>query len=263
MTDRVINQGIRFRKAQDDNKFDPVKLSGMLEQAYLARKRPDGFMQKKTFSPSSIGYGHGNCPRYWYLAFDGAEFIESTDALGVANMAYGTDAHSRIQKLFKEMDILVAEEVEIKLASPPIRGYLDVMIRWGDDIVVGEIKTTREESFVFRKTTGKPMATHLLQLLIYLKATGKKQGFLLYENKNDQTFAIIPVDFSKENEELLEEVLEWLRLVYKTWEDKTLPKRAFRSQTVKICAACPLNKVCWEEKPEGEIKIPKMEVPKI
>lgn len=261
MTNREIKQGIRFRKKDDG--VDPQVLSGMLEKAYLARRRPDGFTQKQTFSPSTIGYGHGTCARYWYLAFNGGNFVETTDALGVANMAYGTDAHARIQKLFKEMDILVDEEVEIKLSDPPIRGYLDVMIRWGDEIVIGEIKTTREESFVFRKTTGKPMATHLIQVLIYMKATGKKKGFLLYENKNDQTFVVIPVDFNKTNEELLEEVFVWLRLVRKSWEEQQLPIRPFRSQSGKVCQACPLNKVCWEDEPEGVIKIAKMEVPKV
>jgi CRISPR/Cas system-associated exonuclease Cas4 (RecB family) len=261
MSNREIKQGMLFKKKGQT--FDPQKLSGMLEEAYLARRRPSGFTKKETFSPSSIGYGHGTCPRYWYLAFNGGNFVETTDALGVANMAYGTDAHSRIQKLFKEMDILVDEEVEIKLTDPPIRGYLDVLIRWGEEVVVGEIKTTREESFVFRKTTGKPMATHLIQVLIYMKATGKKKGFLLYENKNDQTFCIIPVDFNQTNEEILENVFEWLRLVRKTWEEQTLPARPFRSQNGKVCQACPLNKVCWEDEPEGTIKIAKMEVPKI
>lgn len=259
---RNIVQSLKYKTHATG--IDAKKLEAVLEDAYLARKRPDGFTQKKTFAPSSIGYNHGTCPRYWFLAFNGAEFVENgTDALGVANMAYGVDAHTRIQSLFKEAGILVDEEVEVKLNDPPIRGFIDVLIRWEDEVVVGEIKTTRQESFIFRQTTMKPMATHLIQILIYMKATGKQNGFVLYENKNDQTFLVIPVEWNDKHEALLEEVFDWLRIVYSTYEDDVLPMRPFRKQEGKVCMACPLNKVCWEDNPEGTVKISRMEVPTV
>lgn len=258
---RNIVQSLKYKTQAPG--IDAKAIEAVLENAYLSRRRPGGFTKKKTFSPSSIGYNHGTCPRYWYLAFTGGDFVETTDALGVANMAYGVDAHTRIQSLFKEAGILVDEEVEIKLADPPIRGFLDVLVRWEGEVVVGEIKTTRQESFIFRQTTMKPMATHLIQVLIYMKATNKKNGFVIYENKNDQTFLVIPVEWNGKHEALLEEVFEWLRTVYKTYEAEELPMRPFRKQDGKVCMACPLNKVCWEDNPEGTVKISKMEVPTV
>ena len=67
-----IVKNLKFKKQQ--GKFDPNKFAGQLNEAYLKLKRPDGFNQKKSFSPSSVGYGYGNCPRYWYMAFTGADF---------------------------------------------------------------------------------------------------------------------------------------------------------------------------------------------
>ena len=43
-------------------------------------KRVSRHTQKKTFAPSTVAYGHGECPRYWYIAFDGAEFSDNADA---------------------------------------------------------------------------------------------------------------------------------------------------------------------------------------
>jgi len=41
-----------------------------INSGYIA-KRGDRHQQKKTFAPSTIAYGHGECARYWYLAFEG------------------------------------------------------------------------------------------------------------------------------------------------------------------------------------------------
>lgn len=261
MADRKIDGAIRFRKSVETAGFSGEKLVAALEGAYLGQKRENKWTQKKTFSPSSIGYGHAVCPRYWYLAFTGAEFVESGDGLGVAVMANGTAAHSRIQAALKESGVLVAEEVEVKMTDPPIRGYMDVLVNIDGESVVGEIKTTSDNIFNMKKTTGKPSANHLFQILIYMKATGKKKGFILYENRNDLNVLVIEVDFTEANEAILEGALDWMRTVYAAYEEKNLPMRPYRNQEVKICKNCPVNKVCWEDNPEGSIKLPKMEVP--
>lgn len=258
---RDIVQGLKFRKPKEFT-LDGHELSETLEAAYLLQQRPDGYKQKKTFSPSSIGYGNATCPRYWYLAFNGAEFKEKSDALGIANMAYGTDAHARIEKLFEDAGILVDKEIEIKISDPPIRGYMDVMIDWKGEHVPGEIKTTRQEMFVFRQSSMKPTSYNLYQILIYMKATGKKNGFLLYENKNDQSFLVIPVAMDERNEKILGDAFEWLRLVRRAYEDGMTPNHPV-SKKNKICKTCPVWDACWGEgNPEGVVDIPLMEVAK-
>lgn len=258
---RDIVVGLKFRKPTAKG-LDGAAIAQMFEDGYLASRRPSKWTQKKTFSPSSIGGYNGVCPRYWYLAFEGNMFEEKTDALGVATMANGTAAHDRLQKALELGGNLIASEVEITLQDPPIRGFLDAIVNWDGEEVVGEFKTTRSESFVFKQTTGKPAANHLIQLLIYLRATGKQRGFILYENRNDQTVVVIPVEMNETNEKILDDVLEWLRTVRKAWEDKTIPKPVFRKNN-KICKACPLENVCWNQAPSGEVDIPKMGVPKI
>ena len=144
---RDIVKNLKFKKYE--GKFDVKEFAQMLDDAYRATKRPDGEMTKKSFSPSSLGYGHGNCPRYWYMAFSGAYFIDNNDAQAIANMAHGTQAHERIQKLIKDQssDLFkttkinsVQTEVEITNEYPPIKGFIDLIIDWDGTNVIGEIK---------------------------------------------------------------------------------------------------------------------------
>lgn len=258
---RNLDAAIRFRKAPETPGFTVEKVIKALEAGYLTKKREDKWTQKYSFAPSGLAYGKGFCPRYWYLAFEGNHFIETNDAKSIPVMANGTAAGTRIANAFRDAGVLIADEAEVKLSDPPVRGFIDVIVRIGEDVVVGEIKTTSDAIFSSKVVSMKPSPAHLLQILIYLKATGKKKGFILYENRNTLEVLVIPVDFNKDNEAILEEALDWMRSVYKAWEEKTIPKRPFRSQTGKVCQDCPLNKVCWEETPDGELKLPKMEIP--
>ena len=252
---REIIKNIKFRKQP----FDADGLSKVIQDAYLLGVRPDGFAQKKSFSPSKIGYGHGNCARYWFFAFKGAEFVETTDALGVANMNNGSAAHERIQKLFEDAGILVDKEVRITLTDPPVGGFLDVLIRHDGEVMVGEIKTTRQESFVIKQQKMQPSGNHKIQILLYMKATGKRFGFVMYENKNTQEFLIIPIEMTEKNEELIDGVLDWMRTVYKAYEEDTLPNRQLTKRS-RICKECPLAAVCDSSPTVTGLEIKMLEV---
>lgn len=261
MVTREIVQGLKFRKQPKG--FDANRLSVILEAAYMQQRRPDKHTQKKTFSPSTIGYGHGTCPRYWFLAFTGGPYVDTVDALGIANMANGTQAHERIEALFDASGIRLGNEIEILHDDPPIRGFADVEIMWDGEEVIGEVKTTRQEAFLVRQSTMKPSANHLFQILTYMKVRNRKLGFLLYENKNSQEFLIIPIEMNDANEAIIGKAFDWMRLVYKTYEDSEAPNIPFRANS-KICKACPFKKWCWsEDSPAGVVDIPAMEVPKI
>ncbi len=182
---RDIVKNLKFKKYE--GQFDPQSFAKMLDDAYLATKRPDGDMQKYTFSPSSFGYGKGNCPRYWYMAFSGAEFIDDNDAIAVANMAQGTQAHERLQKLIQDIGIVKHLEYEITNEYPPIRGFSDLIIDWNGKEVIGEIKTAKQEVWDTRQSSMSPSPNHLLQLLAYMKIRNTDEGFFLYENKNKRS----------------------------------------------------------------------------
>jgi CRISPR/Cas system-associated exonuclease Cas4 (RecB family) len=220
-------------------------------------KRVDKFQTKKTFAPSTIAYSHGECPRYWYLAFEGAMFEDNADAYGGANMTAGTKSHERIQQAMEDAGILKNSEFKITYSDPPIFGYGDVILEWENEDLLGEIKTMPNEGFEYRKLAGKPKAGHLIQLLIYMKVLNKSKAILIYENKNNHELLIFPVELNEYSFKWVENAFDWMRTVRKAWENKTLPEKNYRSNS-KICKTCPIRATC-DLAGSGEIKIKSLE----
>jgi CRISPR/Cas system-associated exonuclease Cas4 (RecB family) len=256
---REIVKNLKFKKYT--GAFNPQEFADMLDKAYLETKRADGQMTKTSFSPSTIGYGHGKCPRYWYLAFSGVVFIDDNDSVAIANMAQGTQAHERLQGLISKMGIPVQEEVEIKNEYPPIRGFIDLVMDWNGEQVIGEIKTAKQEVWDTRQSEMKPSANHMLQLLTYMKLRGAKEGFFLYENKNTQEVLIIPIQMNERNTKIIEETFIWLCEVWDNFKDGDLPMRPY-TKTQSACKYCPVKKACWAKDAElGTVQIEPYEVP--
>ena len=232
------------------------ELIDKINYGYIA-KRETKFQQKKTFAPSTIAYSHGECPRYWYLAFEGAMFEDNADAYGGANMTSGTKSHERIQQAMLDAGILKNAEFKITYNDPPIFGFGDVILEWAGEDLLGEIKTMPSEGFEYRKASGKPKTGHLIQLLIYMKILGKARAVLIYENKNNHDLLVIPVEVNDYYRKWVDGAFQWMRDVRKAWEDKTLPTKNYRSNS-KICKTCPLSKTCAEAG-VGTIKIKSLE----
>jgi CRISPR/Cas system-associated exonuclease Cas4 (RecB family) len=236
---------------QNHGPLDIDKLTTIIEQAYdsynTTRDR-----QKKSFAPSGIGYGHGKCPRYWYLAFDGVEFVESNDARSLANMKNGIAAHDRLGELLERSSLNVTGlEVVMEHADPPIYGFIDVVIDRAGEEVIGEIKTTRTEAFRARQAKMTPPDYHLIQILIYMYIRNADSGFFMYEDKNTHELLLMPVYMTDENKEYVERVFDWMREVRKSWSDRVLPEIPYR-KNARECKSCPVRDVCYDSEAYGK-----------
>lgn len=240
---------------QPEGPIDTRALISKIEEGYTINRKSE-FKTKKSFSPSTLVYGSGACPRYWFLAFSGAEFEDDADAYAAANMQSGIDAHARIQKAITDAGIMVEEEKKVMISDPPIFGFADGILQWGELQPILEIKTMREESYAYRKHA-KPPNYHLMQLLIYMKILGRKLGVLLYENKNSHELHAIPVEADEEKLAWVEHAFDWMRKVRASWESGETPKKPYRSNS-KVCKTCPLQKACAEA-PTGNEKIEPLE----
>lgn len=250
-------------------RFDVNKLAEILNDAVLDGGREPHDRAKKSFAPSGVGYGAGTCARRWWYDFHGGVMrVEDADAMSIANMDYGTEAHARIQKQFEKTGLLVETEKKVDTTKggtefPPILGFVDLVINWQGEQAVGEIKTTSQESFVSKASKQQAVGYHLLQVLIYMKVLGLNKGFLLYENKNTQQLLILPVAWNVANTKLIDDTFAWMHKVYDNAfsEDGGLPTRPARSEKSVICKSCPFRKHCWEDE-EGVVDLPVLEVPK-
>lgn len=253
--------------------FDTEAMERALEEASARLGRPDGFTQKKSFAPSGVGYGSGTCPRYWYLAFHGANFKYDNTARQRANMDAGTAAGERIASMFKEAGILNSAEGKVIHNDPPIFGYLDLDVNWQGEDMIGEVKTTRDESFQMRASTMKPPGYQLIQLLIYMHVLKREKGFFCIENKNTHEILIIPIKMTPERQALVDYVLEWMRTVKRSSDNDELPKRPFTPKSMQ-CKSCPVWDDCWggyiketakregADPNPGVVDLPPLEVPK-
>jgi CRISPR/Cas system-associated exonuclease Cas4 (RecB family) len=241
---------------KNESSQDMDRLIEKIQSGYIANRGPR-HQQKKTFAPSTIAYGHGECARYWYLAFEGGEFEDYADPFAGANMTNGTKSHERIQQAMQDAGILVDSEFKITYEDPPIFGYGDVILDWNGEELLGEIKTAMAEGFEYRKKSRKAKSGHLIQILIYMKILKKSRGILIYENKNNHELLAIPVEVNDYYIKWVNDAFDWMREVRKAWEEKKLPKKNYRSNS-RICKTCPLAKVCASSG-EGDIKLKSLE----
>ncbi len=248
--------------------FDVSGIAEKINNGYLANQDPK-FMTKKTFAPSTLTYSDGNgvCPRYWYLAFEGAIFESYSTPFDIANMSSGTLSHSRIEKALLESGIVkvykkenaqtkeLEDTTEFKVisSSPPIFGYGDCMIVWNDEEIVGEIKTQNNEAFEYRKRVGKPKQDHVAQTLIYMKVLKRSKGIIIYENKNNHELLLFPIEVNDNYRGWIDNTFEWMESISSAWKNKQLPIKNYRNNA-KICKKCPVKKTC-DEAGDGVIKI--------
>jgi len=256
---------------EDENFVEGLPIA--INAGYLVKTKTR-FVKKNNFSASSLAYGAGECPRYWTLAFDGQITYDNSDAMGVANRTQGTLGHGRIQEAIEASGLLAqdmefdpiprkysqqthpAMEFRVKTDDPPFDGYGDVMIDYKGERLVGEIKTIRNDEFEYRKINRRPKMAHLMQLLLYMKVWKMRKGVMIYENKNTHELLTLPVVVSEHYRAWAEEVFDWMKLVYKNWQEKQLPEIPYRSNS-KICKVCPIQKACAEAG-DGTIKIKPM-----
>ena len=260
------------------DKEDTSFIDGLIEKiesGYMTKTKPK-FTKKNNFSASALTYGAGECPRYWYLAFDGAVHYDNSDAYGVANRTNGILGHERIQEAILASGLLdetmepdplerkynkqkhPAMEFRVKLDDPPFDGYGDVMLNYNNERLVGEIKTMPSEGFEYKKNSRKPKMAHLMQLLIYMKVWKVGKGVMIYENKNNHELLTLPVIVNDHYRRWVDQTFDWMRTVYKNWKERLLPEKPYRSNS-KICKVCPIQKACAEAG-TGVIKIKPLEL---
>jgi hypothetical protein len=241
-----------------------------INSGYLAKTKPK-FTKKSNFSASNLTYGAGECPRYWYLAFEGQIFYDNADAFGVANRTQGSLGHERIQEAIASSGLLAqdmefdplprkynkqthpAMEFRVKTDDPPFDGYGDVMLDYKGERLLGEIKTMPNDGFQYKKISRRPKMAHLMQLLMYMKILKIRKGVMIYENKNNHELLTLPVVVNDYYRSWVEQAFEWMRVVYKNWKDQQLPEIPYRSNS-KVCKVCPIQKACAEAG-RGTIKI--------
>lgn len=251
MAKALINKLVEKPKTSDDV-IDTQKIVDKIKEGYVAQRK-GGYKKRDSFTPSSLTYGAGKCPRFWYLYFEGNEMEAKVDWYAVANMDSGTDRHARIEKAMESAGILVTNEERLSYVDPPISGRTDAVIKWEEKDILTEIKTLNEDSFHYLNVKNEPRKYHIEQLLIYMKILKKAFALLIYESKNSHEISVFPVQLNQTYKDFINYFFDWMKQVKKASDDGLLPENPYRSNS-KVCKGCDFETVC-RSKPKGDIKI--------
>lgn len=209
----------------------------------ISKRNEPVYKKVDFFRPSSTN----QCARYWYYMFDGVTYTPSFSPQTYRIFDNGHAVHDRLYSYFREMGILVAEEIPLSNDDPPIQGTADGIIDLDGHKLI-ELKSISTEGFQYREMSHKPSDDHVRQANIYMHCLGLDSGFVIYENKNNQR--ILPI-YIERDDVFLNKLFNKYRKIYKNYTDGVMPERPYKRSS-KHCASCDLAKQCWSEGPVGE-----------
>jgi CRISPR/Cas system-associated exonuclease Cas4 (RecB family) len=205
---------------------------------HLEKRNTSVFKQVSGFHPSYTN----QCSRYWYYLFTGVNVQSSFSPQTYRIFDNGHFVHNRLYGYFREMGILLEEEIAVKWSTPPIEGTADGIIDWGGRKLI-ELKSISSEGFHYRKLYNKPKDEHYRQAQIYMKCLDLDSGYVIYENKNNQE--ILPIYIEKDNK-FIDKLFKKYTEFYNNYLNNQIPERPYK-RTSENCSSCDLAGLCWSE----------------
>lgn len=217
----------------------PADLEHTLREAIdeqLSKKNQTTFKKVGGFHPSYTN----QCSRYWYYLFEGVNVTSDFSPQTHRIFDNGHAVHERLYSYFRDMGILVDEEIKVTYSDPPIEGTADGIINWYGDKLI-ELKSISSEGFHYRQIYKKPKDDHYRQAQIYMHCLDLDSGFVIYENKNNQE--ILPIYIEKD-QVFIDKLFKKYREFYGNFVTQNIPDRPYK-RTSKNCSSCDLAALCW------------------
>lgn len=160
-----------------------MDLNSKIENFYKDKKWET--RERNYFYASEVG----SCERELFMKFKQKEDKPMKPRI-YRVLENGNFVHQRYMKMFAEMGMLIAAEVDTPKNSI-IHGRADCIISNGKDIFVVDIKSVSMWSF---NNMAEPVTKDKTQLLVYMYYFNIKKGILLYECKNTQNIKTFEIN---------------------------------------------------------------------
>jgi CRISPR/Cas system-associated exonuclease Cas4 (RecB family) len=203
---------------------------------HLFKRNASSFKKVNGFHPSYIN----QCARYWYYLFNGVNIETNFSAQTHRIFDNGNSVHGRLYSYFRDMGILLQEEIAVHYDNPPIEGTADGIINWYGEKLI-ELKSISSEGFHYRQIYKKPKDEHYRQAQIYMECLNLDSGFVIYENKNNQEILPIYVD---KDQEFISKLFTKYKNIYGNYINQSIPEQPYKI-TSKNCQSCDLRSLCW------------------
>ena len=212
-----------------------------IDNSLKERNKPE-YKKVGGFHPSYTN----QCARYWYYLFDGVDVTTSFSPQTYRIFDNGHAVHDRLYGYFKNIGILVAEEIPVTHDNPPIEGTADGIIDWYGHKLI-ELKSISSEGFHYRQLYNKPKDEHYRQAQIYMRCLDLDSGFVIYENKNNQE--ILPI-FIDRDDAFIDKLFKKYNKIYNDYTSGNKPAQPYK-RTSANCSNCDLATMCWSEDSPG------------
>lgn len=212
-----------------------IKLVDAIDD-HLSKRNAPAFKQVKGFHPSYTN----QCSRYWFYLFNGVSVETSFSPQTHRIFDNGHSVHDRLYSYFRDMGILINEEIPVQNDNPPIEGTADGIINWYGEKLI-ELKSISSEGFHYRQIYKKPKDEHYRQAQIYMQCLDLDGGFVIYENKNNQE--ILPIYIDKD-QAFIDKLFAKYRDIHSNYVNQTIPQHPYKI-TSKNCQSCDLRSLCW------------------
>ena len=219
---------------------------------HLSKRNEVAFKKVNGFHPSYTN----QCKRYWYYLFNGVNTDVDFRPQTYRIFDNGHAVHDRLYNYFREMGILISEEIPVTYLSPPIEGTADGIINWYGEKLI-ELKSISSEGFHYRQIYKKPKDEHYRQAQIYMECLNLDSGFVIYENKNNQE--LLPIYIEKD-QAFIDKLFKKYREIYGSHVQQIIPERPYKI-TSKHCQSCNVRSLCWSgENDEGKAGLQEQEM---
>lgn len=228
----IKDEDVKIQKTGEELEFNLIESI----DAFLDKRNLPTIKLVKGFHPSYTN----QCERYWYYLFQGVEVKTSFSPQTHRIFDNGHSVHERLYSYFREMGVLVAEEIAVSYDNPPIEGTADGIINIDGNKLI-ELKSISNEGFHYRKLYKKPKDEHYRQAQIYMRCLDLNSGFVIYENKNNQE--ILPI-YIERDDVFIDKLFKKYVKIYDNYLRKEIPIQPYK-QSSAHCQNCDLAEKCW------------------
>jgi len=191
------------------------------------------------YYPSEIG---GCMRKVWYSY----KYHQPLEPQLLKIFAVGNMMHDLVVKVLeseKNQDVqLLQSEFPLKIETPDflISGRVDdlVLVKTSGKTFVVEVKSTKSIDYVKEASE-----SHVMQLQLYMHATGIHNGLVLYVDKSNLQSKQFPVDYS---ESYVEEILQRFKQLHQLLTSELLPMDEAKKSEKKqwMCRYCEHAERC-------------------
>ena len=158
---------------------------------------------------------------------------------------HGDVIHSKWQNMFLESNI--STMIEKRCYSEKYSLYFtpDAVVNIDGKLHVVEIKSMKSTRYMKNEVP----STSRRQITLYMFLLGIKRGFILQENKDNQDFRVIPVEYkAKDIIPVLENLYKIINMKKEFDNSNQLPCRVCDWNDIPRAKRCHMRSACWENR---------------